>query len=156
MLSTALSTGLLLLCIACVVACYVHLDEVRKIQHRLGTMRSAVTGNTAELEGLKAQVQKLRGQFFAFKQAFEDGPSELFREADERSRADLHLLHKPLPGVCENYQRAQVDGPRSDAAKCECAYCEEMRLRRALARGELIPKTAAAQAARAKEASNNG
>jgi len=153
MLSTALSTGLLLLCGACVLACYLHLDQVRKIEHRLTSLRTLVSSTAAELDNLRMQVQKLRGQFFAFKQAVEDGPAEMFEEVSAKAPAGWD---HGLPILCENYHRAQVDGPLSQAAKCDCAYCVEMRERRARARSELIPKTASAQAAKAKEASNRG
>ena len=43
--------------------------------------------------------------------------------------------------VCENWGIAQREGPRSDAASCECDYCTERRKLREHVRAQLVPKT---------------
>lgn len=116
---------------------------------RLQLLRGEITGHSNALDNLTAQVQKLRGQFFAFKASVEDSAED--PAPDELPRNLASFTAAPF---CENYGRAQLEGPLSAAAKCECGYCAEMRGRRDATRRALIPKTAAAQARHAKEAAN--
>jgi len=44
--------------------------------------------------------------------------------------------------ACENWLRAQTEGPSSQAAKCACDYCIAQRNNREAVRAKLVPKTA--------------
>lgn len=54
------------------------------------------------------------------------------------------MTNKHAPLFCENYLKAQVEGPRSPAAACECDYCNEQRAARAEFRAQKIPATVVA------------
>jgi len=134
--------------------------EARRCEMHANRLRACIgriTSMEGTLDSLTQQLQKLRGQFYAFKSAVEDGaypvendpPYPHYSERKEQPR-----LFADSPPVCENYARAQVEGPQSTAARCDCNYCADMRHRRDEVRKALIPKTAAAQARRTKEAAN--
>ena len=76
---------------------------------------------------------------------------------------NLHEEWQPLPGnggdlgrgldtrppngpVCENWSLAQLEGPKSAAARCECEYCESMRRARRAVKAALVPRGAEAVA----------
>lgn len=148
----------LVLCALCVWASYRHVSDAANIVHDVRTSRGRLISNEAAIESLTAQLQKLRGQFHAFKVNVEDTVI-----ADYHLQPDPHdAIRVPVPGVpgastapyCENYGLAQREGPRSEAASCECGYCVEMRARRSMVKAALIPKTASEQAKHAKDAAN--
>lgn len=153
MLLTIIAYFALLLCGLCVWAAFRHAERAHDSAQELRNSRGRIIAAEGSLESLNLQLQRLRGQFHAFKTAIEDGPAQLF-EPRETYAADPIATHNLVPKApfCENYGRAQVEGPRSPAASCECGYCVEMRERRRLTKEALLPKGAAAQARHAKEA----
>jgi hypothetical protein len=139
-LSTVLCTVAAVVAVWCAV---VARQEAQRCEAFAGRLRAA-TGRITALEGsldsLQTQVQKLRGTFYAYKAARDAEPA-----------TDFALDFAPAPvttsgGGCENYIQAQMDGPGSKAARCECAYCAGMRARRDALRREVVPKTAQGQA----------
>ena len=124
------------------VRCETHTNRMRASQGR-------ITGLEGSTESLLQQLQKLRGQFHAFKAAVEDGPAELFRARDPEP-VNYPAPRDPRNGqtydICPNYVTAQQEGPSSDAALCECSYCMAVREQRARFRAEAIPRTAQGQA----------
>lgn len=98
-------------------------------EHRLAIMRGQVAGLEAALMGLDAKFQKLAGRVYAdqyWRGKREEQP-ELTPVAPDGSSRD----------ICENWSRAQQDGPGSKAALCTCAYCEAKRADRAARRATL-------------------
>lgn len=116
---------------------------------KLLQLRGQIAGHDSALTSQLAQLQKLRGQFYALKAALEDPSPPPPPPPDSQQR-----LFADTPPLCENWNLAQREGPLSPAARCDCNYCAEMRHRRDLARKELIPKTAAAHARRTNEAAH--
>ena len=110
--------------------------EVAKLQ----ATTARVSSLEAENSSLLMQLQKLRGQFFAFKSAVEDQDLPTIQEVERQYEAE-----RAVPGFCGLYGQAQIEGPMSPAARCDCGYCVEMRARRERSRIELVPKTAKAQ-----------
>lgn len=89
-----------------------------------------------ELKTLGSQHRRLSGRFYKHLDqiALNDPGDDFARDTPAR----------PAPSAapfCANYGQAQVEGPTSPAARCECAYCAEMRLRREQFRSEVLPKT---------------
>lgn len=111
--------------------------QVDRQLHAIRELTPRITAAEGTIESVRTQLRRLEGKFHAEKWLRESEPDEQL--PDEPRRDDL-------PPVCENYQLAQIDGPRSKAAACECRYCLEMRHRRSLARGFLVPKTVQGQA----------
>lgn len=87
-----------------------------------------ITALEAEIDTLRSAVAKLRGKVYATK-------AEPALVPDERAPAML----------CENWARAQSDGPRSAAARCECDYCSYQRMLRAQVRAAILPRTPTAR-----------
>lgn len=116
---------------------------------RLATMRSRVTALEGSAESLLAQHRKLSGRFYAMLADIEDpeppNPSVPSREV-------LNDLARTPPTfvVCPNWPLACDQGPGSEAARCDCAYCNWQRAERARTRARLVPPTAAGQGAMAK------
>lgn len=122
-------------------AAHTHARNAEATALKLRAERDRVTVLEREVDALRRELRKLSGRFYA-----------ALREAE--SEAPPAPAETPTPDgfapFCENYGSAQLLGPTSQAAKCECAYCTEMRARRQLARRELVPKTVRGQAEIAK------
>jgi len=155
------STAFVLLCALASVAgawsAWRHAGDARSARDDLRTQKSKLTAQEAQTEVLAHQLAKLRGQFFAFKKQADE------REEDRDDREEEYGLGveaaqfaaSPTAWTpCENFKLAQVEGPQSKAASCECLYCSRQRRARGALRAALIPKTASGQAARTKEASH--
>lgn len=112
---------------------------------RLALMRSRVTALEGSAESLLAQHRKLAGRFYAMLADLEDP------EPPEGIDVPALVPH-PQTGlaVCENWAMACDQGPKSAAARCDCAYCNWQRAERARTRARLVPPTAAGQGAMAK------
>lgn len=126
-------------------------DTVRHATH-LRAERGRVTVLERELEALRRELRKLSGKFYADLKARED--DQLFEEDADATAAKYFEpfgettvadIHNRFP-VCEKWAVAQAEGPRSDAAKCECLYCLARRAERRRLRGELVPRTVQGQA----------
>lgn len=127
-----------------VVGVYYAYVAARSAEHadregrRLGTFLARVIALEGGLEQLNKQHRKLAGAFHAT------------RYQDELALTNNAPDNKQLLPACENWVTAQRDGPRSTAARCECAYCTERRAERDAFRTRVVPKTARAQGELAK------
>ncbi|HZN25345.1 MAG TPA: hypothetical protein VFB75_14055 [Burkholderiales bacterium] len=112
--------------------------------------RDRVTVAERDTEALRRELRKLSGVFYAFKTKTED---ELDEELDGNSFAIESAIACPTGiagSICDNWSIAQRDGPRSEAASCECSYCVGRRAERRALRAALVPKTVQGQAEVAK------
>lgn len=145
---TICSAVILCLCFFVAWVCTRRADETARacelaeeIAARLRSERDRVTVSERELDALRRELRKLSGKFYASqREQVDEEPDE---NLDEQVPDDWHA-------VCENYQRAQTDGPGSKAAACECSYCLAARVLRARARALLVPKGVRATADVAK------
>lgn len=111
------------------------------IAMKLRTERDRVTVVEREVDALRRELRKLSGKFYA--------EQRMRGDAGDVIEGEEHV-HAPVAPFCENYGKAQAEGPFSQAAKCECGYCKEMRARKAAFRDSAVPKTVAAQGELAK------
>lgn len=126
---------------------------------KLAAQKAKTLAHDEQIDSLNRQLQRLRGQFHAFRAEHELVPEidETHGQGDANERPSLTVaqqLAAQQMHPCENYTAAQREGPFSAAAKCECNYCTLKRLERASTRERLIPKTAAAQAKLARDNSH--
>lgn len=146
---TILTVCSLLLLIATMYAASVAIGAATRAGRTADRLRSAmatISGLEASAESLTQQLQKLRGTFYAFKAAVEepqfaadDPPPD---PAPGATRADSR--------GCDNFRIAQLEGPDSRAAQCDCGYCNAMRRAREELRARAVPRTATGQAKLAK------
>lgn len=112
----------------------------------LKSERDRITVLERELDALRRELRKLSGKFHASQR---EVPDDIQEAEFRRKQIDFVPYTAPL-GVCENWLLAQRDGPRSEAASCDCEYCVAQREQRAQLRKSLVPKGAQATAATAK------
>lgn len=98
-------------------------------EHRLSIMRGQVKGLEVGLTALDESHKKLAGRVYA---------DQYWRgKRDEQPE----LTPSAFAGVdsveCGNWAIAQREGPLSEAAKCECSYCEAKRADRARRRASM-------------------
>lgn len=117
--------------------CEMHANRLRAA---LGTIK----GTESAVENFHTQLQKLRGVFYAHKAWAEDRVGSSHDELPPTPHGRELPTHTEL--FCPNYGQAQIEGPLSAAARCECGYCAEMRTRRDAFRRAKVPSTATAQA----------
>jgi hypothetical protein len=116
-------------------------DSCAHSEARLQTQRGRIVGLAGALENLHAQHRKLAGRVYADKQWRDARASggDFTREDWEAHGVKLDNPTHTLVGVvCDNWRIAQVEGPTSQAARCECAYCVEARANRAHVRSQLL------------------
>jgi hypothetical protein len=93
---------------------------------RLLQQRGRIVGLEGAVENLDAKHRKLAGRIYA-----------------DEQHGNLPAPAAAVAGdVCENYARAQIDGPTSAAAQCVCHFCEAKRAERAQFRAAAVPKRA--------------
>ena len=104
---------------------------------RLRAERDRVTVIERETDALRRELRKLSGKFYAAQ-----------REVEEPADSNPPAITDPLAlhPYCENYGRAQDEGPYSDAAKCTCGYCDDKRRAKKLFRESRVPPTVQGQA----------
>lgn len=120
----------LLGCIFCAAMAFRARNECVDTETSLRRLIGRIAALEAELEVVTKQLQKLRGKLYASKTA-------------EQEILTNEIARPFLGGViCENWKTAQRDGPRSDAARCECDYCTAKRAEREALRKQLVPRTA--------------
>lgn len=146
---TILTVCSLLLLIATMYAASVAIGAATRAGRTADRLRSAmatISGLEASTESLTQQLQKLRGTFYAFKAAVEEPQPTV--DYDESGN---FYPPEPAPGqICENFRVAQLEGPTSPAAQCDCGYCAAMRQAREQLRARAVPRTATGQAKLAK------
>lgn len=121
--------------------CLGYWQRVAREQTRLRNAFARIEGIDAAVETLAAQHRTLRGKFY--QDRAKGFPPDLDLER--------HTPRATSTVACENYARAQVEGPLSEAAKCACAECERKRIERDELRQKL-PKGPPAARVRAIEA----
>lgn len=122
-------------------------ERVEDTARQLRTALGRVTALEGLHEALLAQHKKLNGRFYAHLQEHEqavDQAEPAVNTPDGPAPPWTLTPDGPAP-LCQNYHQAQIDGPRSAAAKCECGYCVEMRARREAVKRALVPKSNAAR-----------
>lgn len=124
------------------------LRDVTRVAQKLASERARVTVCENEGDALRKQLQTLRGAFYSFKaKVEEDMPLEDDLERLGYGDGNVDQRSFALAGsICDNWSIAQRDGPRSDAASCECSYCVGRRAERRALRAALVPKTVQGQA----------
>lgn len=122
--------------------------DAEALSVKLRAERDRITVAERELDALRRELRKLSGKFYASQRERDD-----WIDADEshRSLVDqaIDAISAQVP-VCQNWLLAKQEGPSSDAAKCECLYCNAQRADRARTRAALVPKGAQATASTAK------
>lgn len=149
---TVVALAVLASCIFCAYMAYTFVQRCETVANRLRASTGRITGLEGSVDSLTQQLQKLRGTFYAFKAAAE--PPD-FADFDDHKRPNPVVPEVRSP-FCANYGQAQIEGPLSPAARCECGYCEEMRQRRSELRARHVPKTAQGQARMAKVNAGRG
>lgn len=99
--------------------------------------RDRVTVLERETDALRRELRKLAGKFYAAQ-----------REVEEPADSNPPAITDPLAlhPYCENYGRAQAQGPLSEAARCACGYCEAKRQQKKAFRDQAVPRTVQGQA----------
>jgi hypothetical protein len=93
---------------------------------RLLQQRGRIVGLEGAVENLNAKHRKLAGRIYA---------------DEQHGNLPAPAATAAVAGdVCENYARAQIDGPTSAAAQCVCEFCEAKRAERAQFRAAAVPK----------------
>jgi hypothetical protein len=131
-LFTVLSTVAALVAVLAAAHAHVSSDRAQREGKRIGALRARVMTMDALLESLQHQQRKLSGRFYA----------NLAKEFEV-----IVTPQTPAPKVCANWAEAQLEGPQSTFASCECDYCSVMRAERERVRRELVPKSQAARIA---------
>ena len=128
-ISTGLALVALSCCVFCVAQCFGARNECAETETSLRRSLGRIAALEAEADVLAKQLHKLRGKLYADKSG-----------TDEKLQTEIA---RPFTQgiVCENWSTAQRDGPRSDAAKCECDYCTAKRAEREATRARLVPKS---------------
>jgi hypothetical protein len=98
-------------------------------EHRLAIMRGQVAGLEAAMMGFDEKFKKLAGRVYA---------DEYWRGKSDRQPELQPSVAAGFDSVeCGNWAIAQREGPTSEAARCECSYCEAKRADRAARRAKL-------------------
>lgn len=136
-LSTALAGLFALLSTAFVLIAYQQAQRANEAQiacARAASKLNAMAGRVIALEGaletLQAQHRKLSGKFYAAKNS--ETPA-----SPDVGPAPAGL--RQPAAYCANWQDGQREGPLSEAARCVCDYCCEMRDRRSQTKLDLLP-----------------
>ena len=145
------------LALACLVGCFLavthaaqHAERAHSHVHRaeglaltLRAERDRLTVLERDTEALRRELRKLSGKFYASQREAEND-LEAQRYFD-RTAIPASVLpgNAPTTAVCENYAAAQLEGPSSKAAKCECLYCMTRRNARAAEKAAILAARAA-------------
>lgn len=114
-------------------------DDIAKLKAE----RDRVTVLERDTEALRRELRKLSGKFYASQR---DAENDLDAQRYyERTGIPASVLpgNAPTTAVCENYAAAQLEGPSSKAAKCECLYCMTRRNARAAEKAAILAARAA-------------
>jgi hypothetical protein len=145
-MNTVLTVCSGLILIACAWAlqrCIFHADRIRAHRARLEDVDAELHKLALKQESTLKQLQTLRGRFYAVTATPDD--DEEVSTMERRKHGSWNALKGgplvPLAApFCANFGQAQLEGPTSTAASCECGYCAEMRDRRAAARKADLPR----------------
>lgn len=145
--SGAIAVGAALRCLRLADDCDDALTKGLREAGKLNAMAGRLIALEGAVESLAAQHRRLAGKFHADK-----------AERAETALTDPMALGthpQAIAAACENYLTAQREGPRSEAASCECDYCVSRRADRDALRRQL-PKGPHAARVRAIEAASRG
>jgi hypothetical protein len=95
---------------------------------KLNGMQARVIALEGAIEQLNAQHRKLSGKFFQSLQS---------RSQTSQESQTTEIVEPPF---CANFGQAQLEGPRSKPAACECEYCVFRREQRDAMRKQLLPR----------------
>lgn len=136
-LLTGLSTGLLVCAVGVYFAARGLLHDALYEVRRFRGSAARLTAAEGDLAALSLSHRKLSGKLYGYI------GSARAEEAGNQTRPERSDAPVDPSGasrdVCENWHAAQLEGPRSRAAKCECAYCEAMRAYRRSLKVALAP-----------------
>jgi len=131
-----LSTALALFgaAVACLMAWRAGILAERASEHEIQLRRQLGRVGALEeaLASLSSQHAKLRGKFYS-------------------SLAPVDVEHvevsiRDTGPTCDNWLTAQLQGPRSEAAKCECNFCTGRRAARAAEKSRILAERNRAKA----------
>jgi hypothetical protein len=91
---------------------------------KLNGMQARVITCEGAIEALNAQQRKLSGKFHQSLQS-------------KQPESQTAIVEAPF---CANFGQAQLEGPNSRPAACECAYCVQRRAQRDELRKQLVPR----------------
>lgn len=118
-------------------------DQCLRQERKLLDERARVTVCERELDALRRELRKLAGKFYASQREHDDDEfAQRQRGIDHPNSGDLEEQVE----FCENYGSAQLLGPASAAAQCQCGYCLTRRSERDAMRKASVPKTVQGQA----------
>lgn len=120
-------------------------DDIEVTCAKIAEERSRLTGLERDVDALRRELRKVAGKFYASQREIEDEE----REWVENYEANVSQ-HAIPASICDNWTAAQREGPQSEAASCECAYCVGRRAERRAFRAAAVPKTVQAQGEMAK------
>jgi len=129
-MNTLLTASALLIQALLLVAGFIVAERARHEATKLRLARETVHEVELAVESLRKQLASLRGKFYATKEA----PPLVVQPG------------LPQPGdlpACDNWLAAQLEGPRSRAAACDCRYCLEQRHHRAQQKAAILAARAA-------------
>lgn len=139
-LPTALSTAA---AVIGVIAAVFAVSSSLRLQRGLASLEAL----EARLDVNESSLRKLAGRFYV---TLRKDRAEIHEEGYPVPGAGLQRRgvfgHEPGNGGCDNWALAQLEGPQSKAARCECDYCEQMRRARATVKAALVPRGAQAVA----------
>jgi hypothetical protein len=124
------------------IACSRHSEAAQVAAHELRKRAGQIDLLREDQAALAKRLAKLTGRFY---RELRDQPDDDTPTAGEGNYA------YPAPrgpdgrcyDICENWNKARIDGPGSLAANCECAYCEASRRERHNVKAALVPKSQA-------------
>lgn len=126
--------GLNLLCVVVCVFLTMRSSQIGDAcayqSNMLKTMRGRLIANEHSIEALAAAHKKFVGKI-SKERALVEQPSP---PAEEQQLFE---------DECENYRVAQIEGPLSQAASCECEFCVAKRAARRAVKNVLMPRTTA-------------
>lgn len=143
-LPTVLSTGAALIAVLCALAAQRTLSRMDRELKRTASLRARVLALEGCAETITAQHRKLAGKYY---QEMADVQARLDELPDDgepmfgRDDGTVGPRAAEWPSVvCANWAEAQIEGPLSTFAQCECGYCSAMRAERERVKRELVPK----------------
>jgi len=151
-LAALLSTWLFFRASALVREAYGAIHAHERAANKLNAMAGRVVSLEGAVESLAAQHRKLSGKFYALASEYRE-EHEADDEQERLGYGDGNVDQRSFAltaSICDNWSVAQITGPNSDAASCECSYCVGRRAERRALRSALVPKTVQGQAEVAK------
>jgi len=132
-LFTGLYTALLIASAVCAWRTRRHADRAESAARKLEHARGRLVSLESAFDSLERAHKKLSGRFYARRAETVD-VEHIQHQEEQAARA---LNDSGAFGICNNWRIAQVEGPFSEAAACECDFCVQTRQARAQIRAEV-------------------